>query len=329
MPSRNPTEAYRGTSGKTLGNDRNDETHRQIVTATTDSLNNQRARASSSTNSHTTRDLITTEASDQEGRRQRRRLNTGPCCSCARSSTCYRSTFGHGSQGCECRSASRKCLPSCQCSKKCTNQHQAPTPGSNNGGAFEPYAQTPAPLPLIISAAGPGGTDSVALRSWLLGFGQMLSYLCSELAAFATWLASANPLWASYRALMACRLVALDKQPGVRPVGIGEIYRCLFAKCILSVVGDCATQACGNFNLCAGLKAGIEGAVPAICQEAEAAEATRGAPATQDDPELAKAMLDKPADASATNPHGTLCVDARNGFNEYYYHCQKKALLNK
>ena len=125
MTSRNPTEAYGRTSGETLGNDRNDETLRQI--GNEDSLNNRRARAPSSTNSH--RDLITTEASDQEGRRQRRRLNTPPCCSCSRGSTCYRSTFGHGSQGCECRSTSRKCLPSCPCSKRCTNQHQPPTPG--------------------------------------------------------------------------------------------------------------------------------------------------------------------------------------------------------
>ena len=43
---------------------------------------------------------------------------------------------------------------------------------------------------------------------------------------------------------MACRLVALDKQPCVRPVGIGEIFRRLIAKCILVAVGHQAMEAC-------------------------------------------------------------------------------------
>ena len=64
--------------------------------------------------------------------------------------------------------------------------------------------------------------------------------------------------------MLACRLVALDKDPGTRPVGIGEVYRRLMAKCVLKIVGDRATHACGNLNLCAGLKAGIEGAVHAV-----------------------------------------------------------------
>ena len=145
------------------------------------------------------------------------------------------------------------------------------------GGAFEEYPKVPTTIPLIISsdtveevaaklsgAAGPGGPDSVALKAWCLGFGQTSGELRSELAAFATWLANSNPPWAAYRALMACRLVALDKQPGTRPLGIGETYRRLMAKCILRVVGSRATSSCGNYNLCAGIKAGIEGAVHVI-----------------------------------------------------------------
>jgi hypothetical protein len=69
---------------------------------------------------------------------------------------------------------------------------------------------------------------------------------------------------------MACRLVALDKSPGVRPVGIGEVYRRLMAKCLLKVVGHQATDAAGNLNLCAGLSAGIEGAIHAVRQATEA-----------------------------------------------------------
>ena len=63
---------------------------------------------------------------------------------------------------------------------------------------------------------------------------------------------------------MANRLMALDKCPGVRPVGIGEIWRRLFSKCVLKEAGAEATEACGSDQLCAGLKAGIEGAVHAV-----------------------------------------------------------------
>ena len=44
--------------------------------------------------------------------------------------------------------------------------------------------------------------------------------------------------------LMACRLVALDKCPG--------IPRCIMAKAILSVVRDDVQQAAGSLQLCAG-----------------------------------------------------------------------------
>jgi hypothetical protein len=36
------------------------------------------------------------------------------------------------------------------------------------------------------------------------------------------------------------------------------------AKCLLEEIGHQATTACGNRNLCAGLPAGIEGAVHAV-----------------------------------------------------------------
>ena len=51
---------------------------------------------------------------------------------------------------------------------------------------------------------------------------------------------------------MACCLVALDKRPGVRPVGIGETLRQALAKLVMRAAGDEAKKACGNIHLCAG-----------------------------------------------------------------------------
>ena len=56
------------------------------------------------------------------------------------------------------------------------------------------------------------------------------------------WLSKDNPPWAAYPALMADRLIALDKNPGVRPIAIGEV---MLTQCVID-------------HLCGGLQAGIE-----------------------------------------------------------------------
>ena len=179
-----------------------------------------------------------------------------------------------------------------------------PGPYTEEGGAFEPYPTEPATtIPLTVSAdlvekvasrlhgsAGPSGVDSVEFAHWLLHFGRESELLREEMAAWAVWLANSHPPYAAYRAMMANRLVGLDKNPGVRPLGIGEIHRRLWGKCVLAVAGHEATAVCGNHNLCAGLSAGIEGAVHAMrfywhgdedCWAAEAAaEASEQAAAT-------------------------------------------------
>jgi hypothetical protein len=198
---------------------------------------------------------------------------------------------------------------------------------------FEPYDCIPQPLPVEITvdvvetvaarlsgAAGPGGTDAVDLRNWLLRFGAESEGLGRVMAKLTEWIANERPPWAAIRALMACRLVALDKSPGVRPVGIGEIYRRLMAKCLLKVVGHQATTACGNLNLCAGLPAGIEGAVHAMRETWDSFELEEQS--TEEEP-TTKAMEGdgregNPEGGIATNqePKAMLQVDARNGFNE-------------
>ena len=60
-------------------------------------------------------------------------------------------------------------------------------------------------------------------------------------------------------ALMVCHLVALDKRPEVRPVGIGETLRQAIAKVVMRAAGDQAKMACRSLQLCAGLEASIEG----------------------------------------------------------------------
>ena len=61
---------------------------------------------------------------------------------------------------------------------------------------------------------------------------------------FVDWLANGILPWAAYRAFMSGHLIALDKQAGLRPVGIGETWRHIFAKIILKVTGPESTLVC-------------------------------------------------------------------------------------
>ena len=63
---------------------------------------------------------------------------------------------------------------------------------------------------------------------------------------------------------MSGRLIALDKQPGIRPVGVGETWRRLMAKCLMRVTGPRLKAACGTAQLAGGVEAGIEGSIHAM-----------------------------------------------------------------
>ena len=74
----------------------------------------------------------------------------------------------------------------------------------------------------LSGGAGPGGTDSVSLQHWLLRFGAASGELWLIFGDFVEWLGNGRPPWDAYSALMSGRLIALDKHPGIRPVGVGE-----------------------------------------------------------------------------------------------------------
>ena len=64
--------------------------------------------------------------------------------------------------------------------------------------------------------------------------------------------------------LLASRLIALNKCPGVRPIGIGETARRIITKAILVVTRCDIQDAAGSIQLCAGQLAGCEAAVHSI-----------------------------------------------------------------
>ena len=112
--------------------------------------------------------------------------------------------------------------------------------------------------------AGPLGGESSVWRSLLLKHGAASAELRKEVAALASHMANDDVPWERLQALRACRLIGLDKQPGVRPIGIGEVLSRVMAKAMARAVGIDAEIACGADQLCAGLKGSAEGAIHAM-----------------------------------------------------------------
>ena len=65
----------------------------------------------------------------------------------------------------------------------------------------------------------------------------------------------------SIAALMACRLIPLDKNPGLRPIGIGEVLRRIIGKAVTSVLKTEMRDAAGGLQLCVGHEGGVEAGI--------------------------------------------------------------------
>ena len=72
-------------------------------------------------------------------------------------------------------------------------------------------------------AAGPSGVDAYALRRFCSSFKSASADLCNTLAGVARRLCTSRVDPEGLSGFVACRLVPLDKNPGLRPIGIGEV----------------------------------------------------------------------------------------------------------
>ena len=113
-------------------------------------------------------------------------------------------------------------------------------------------------------AAGPSGLDALGWRRLCTSFKSASQDLCHSLALTAKRICTNLIDPACIAPLLACRLIALNKNPGVRPIGVGEIPRRVIAKAILFIVRQDIQEAAGSIQLCAGQIAGVEAAVHAV-----------------------------------------------------------------
>ena len=124
-------------------------------------------------------------------------------------------------------------------------------------------------------AAGPSGLDAYAWRRLCTSLKSASNSLCESLALTARRLCSVYVDPSCVSSLLASRLIALDKNPGVRPIGIGETPRRIIAKAVLTVTRGDIQDAAGSVQLCAGQIAGVEAAVHAVqeCFQQDGTEA--------------------------------------------------------
>ena len=113
-------------------------------------------------------------------------------------------------------------------------------------------------------SAGPSGLDAMAWRRFCTAFGESSNSLCTALASFAKRISTSyiDPLGLS--AYTASHLIPLDKSPGVRPIGVGEVCRRIIGKIIMKYSKAEIRRAIGPLQLCAGFESGCEAAIHAM-----------------------------------------------------------------
>jgi len=105
---------------------------------------------------------------------------------------------------------------------------------------------------------GPGGCDASHWQDVLLRYGTSSAHLHDSVEGLCHHLYNSIVPWGDIRALVASRLITLNKCPGVRPIGIGEPLHRIIGKVVCLATCLDAALVCGFDQLCAGLQAGIE-----------------------------------------------------------------------
>ena len=133
---------------------------------------------------------------------------------------------------------------------------------------------------------GPSGVDANEWRRWMSNFSQSSTSLCRTVARLAVRIATEENDNEALIPYNACRLIPLDKNPGVRLIGVGEVLRRIIGRTILRCVENDLKLLGKNLQLCLGEKCGIEHAIHSLRKQFET-------PETQ----------------------GILLIDAKNAFN--------------
>ena len=90
--------------------------------------------------------------------------------------------------------------------------------------------------------------DAAGWRRMCTAFQSASRDLCDALAAVTKRISTEHVDPSGLTAFIASRMIPLDKQPGVRPIGISEIVRRIISKAILSVTKSDIQSAVAHFS---------------------------------------------------------------------------------
>ena len=116
-------------------------------------------------------------------------------------------------------------------------------------------------------SSGPSGVDAVGVRRMVTckSFKTSSVKLCDAVALLTRKLCTQYVDPISIEGLMACRLITLDKGDGsVRPIGVGEVFRRIIAKCVIQITKPDILDATGSLQVSAGQMFESEAAVHAM-----------------------------------------------------------------
>ena len=111
--------------------------------------------------------------------------------------------------------------------------------------------------------ARPGGLNAQGAKGILCSesFGNRCYDLCGALARFTRKLATTNTESATILAFLSCRMIGLDKNPGIRPVEIGETFRRIVTAALIQNFRGETQNATGPIQTCGGARSEVEAAV--------------------------------------------------------------------
>lgn len=115
-------------------------------------------------------------------------------------------------------------------------------------------------------SAGPSGMDAQLYRRILCSksFNNKGKLLRQEIATMTRNLSKLSHHPSLLEGYTSCRLIPLDKNPGIRPIGVGEVLRRIIGKTVSAFFKEEIKEAAGPLQVCAGYTAGAEAAIHAM-----------------------------------------------------------------
>ena len=111
---------------------------------------------------------------------------------------------------------------------------------------------------------GPSGIDAAGWHQLCTAFHASSRALCNTVAVTARRLCSSFVDQSPLQAYIACRLIPLDKNLGIRPIGVCDTVRRIIGKAVMSIVSSDIQEVTGSLQVCAGQDAGCEATVHAM-----------------------------------------------------------------